>query len=94
MAVPVAGKLLLDTNVFVDYLRAGLHADWIFGRVGETICFLSSVVLMELRLGADTPRRRRAVDRIKVAFPSGRLIAPATVIRLSKPNLRRPAFGD
>lgn len=50
MAVPVAGKLLLDTNVFVDYLRAGLHADWIFGRVGETIRFLSSVVLMELRI--------------------------------------------
>lgn len=61
MAIPVAGKLLLDTNVFVDYLRAGLHADWVFGQVGDAIRFLSSVVLMELRLGADTLRRKRAV---------------------------------
>jgi hypothetical protein len=27
MAVPVAGKVLLDTNVFVDYLRVGLHTE-------------------------------------------------------------------
>ena len=64
MAVPVAGKVLLDTNVFIDYLRAGLHTDWVFGRVGNTVRFLSAIVLMELRLGADTPRRKRAVDRI------------------------------
>ena len=94
MAVPVAGKLLLDTNVFVDYLRAGLHADWIFGRVGETIRFLSSVVLMELRLGADTPRRRRAVDRIKVAIPSGRLIAPAPELFDHAGRLFRTLYGD
>ncbi len=77
MAVPVVGKVLLDTNVFIDYLRAGLHTDWVFGRVGNTVRFLSAIVLMELRLGADTPRRKRAVDQLQNAFPSGRLIAPA-----------------
>jgi len=41
MAVPVTGKVLLDTNVFVGYLRAGLHAEWVFGRVSNTIRFLS-----------------------------------------------------
>ena len=56
MAVPLAGKVLLDTNVFIDYLRQDRHADWVFGRVGHTVRFLSSVVLLELRLGADTPR--------------------------------------
>jgi predicted nucleic acid-binding protein len=71
MAVSVTGKVLLDTNVFIDYLRAGLHADWVFGRVGNLIRFLSAVVLMELRLGADTPRRKRAVDRITALFPRG-----------------------
>jgi predicted nucleic acid-binding protein len=76
VAVPVAGKVLLDTSVFIDYLRLQLHADWVFGRVGCTIRFLSSVVLMELRLGADTLPRRRAVDRIKAAFPDRRLVAP------------------
>ena len=94
MAVPVAGKLLLDTNVFVDYLRAGLYADWVFGRVGDTIRFLSSIVLMELRLGADTLRRKRAVDRIKAAFPSGRLIAPAPQLFDDAGRLFRLLYGD
>ena len=94
MAVLVSGKVLLDTNVFVDYLRADLHADWVFGRVGNTIRFLSSVVLMELRLGADTLRRKRAVDRIKAAFPSGRLIAPAPQLFERAGQLFRTLHGD
>ena len=76
MAVPISGKVVLDTNVFIDYLRADLHGDWIFGGVNNIIRFLSSIVLMELRLGADTARRKRAVDRIQAAFPTGRVIAP------------------
>lgn len=94
MAVSVTGKVLLDTNVFVDYLRAGLHADWVFGRVGNIIRFLSSVVLMELRLGADTPRRRRAVERITNAFPKGRLIAPAPLLFDHAGRLFRTLYGD
>ena len=69
-------KVVLDTNVFIHYLRAGLHADWVAGRVDGKLRFLSAVVLMELRLGADTPRRRRAVDRLADAFPPGRVLAP------------------
>jgi len=76
MAVPVAGKVLLDTNVFIDYLRTGAHERWVLGQVERTVRFLSSVVLMELRLGADTLPRRRAVDRVRAAFPPGRVIAP------------------
>jgi predicted nucleic acid-binding protein len=94
MAVPVAGKVLLDTNVFVDYLRVGLHTEWVFGRVGNTIRFLSAVVLMELRLGADTPRRKRAVDRIKNAFPPGRLIAPAPQLFDHAGRLFHTLYGD
>ena len=77
MAVLVTGKVLVDTNVFVDYLRANLHSEWVFGSVSHTIRFLSTIVLMELRLGADTWRRERAVDRILGAFPAGRQVAPA-----------------
>ena len=94
MAVPVAGKVLLDTNVFVDYLRANLHTDWVFGRVGNTIRFLSAVVLMELRLGADTLRRQKAVDRIQRAFPPGRLIAPAPHLFEHAGRLFRTLHGD
>ncbi len=94
MAISVTGKVLLDTNVFIDYLRADLHADWIFGGVSNTIRFLSSIVLMELRLGADTPRRKRAVDRIQVAFPTGRLIAPLPVLFDQAGRLFRTLYGD
>lgn len=71
------GKILLDTNVFIDYLRSGLHPQWVWGGTGPRVRFLSAVVLLELRLGADTPRRRRAVDRVRAAFPPERVVAPA-----------------
>ena len=77
MAVPLRGKIVLDTNVFIDYLRVGLHEDWVARQIDGTVRFLSSVVLMELRLGADTVRRRRLVDRIRASFPPGRLLAPS-----------------
>lgn len=77
MALPLARKLVIDTNVFIDYLRDDLSADWVFGRAGLVIRFLSSIVLLELGLGADTLKRRRAVDRVRAAFPKERIIAPS-----------------
>jgi len=94
LALSVTGKVLLDTNVFIDYLRADLHADWIFGGVSRIIRFLSPVVLMELRLGADTPRRNRAVDRIQAAFPGNRLIAPLPSLFDHAGRLFRALHGD
>jgi predicted nucleic acid-binding protein len=76
LALPLVGRLLLDTNVFIDYLRDGAHERWVFGHVGATVRFLSSVVLAELRLGADTLPRRRIVDRLRNAFPPERHLAP------------------
>jgi len=94
VALPVTGKVLLDTNVFIDYLRAELHADWIFGGVSHIIRFLSSVVLIELRIGADTPRRQRAIDRIQAAFPTSRLIAPLPPLFDHAGRLFRTLHGD
>lgn len=69
---------------------------WIgfLGGVSNTIRFLSSVVLMELRLGADTTPRKRAVDRIQAAFPTGRLIAPLPVLFDHARRLFRTLHGD
>lgn len=94
MAVQITGKVLLDTNVFIDYLRADLHADWIFGGVSNIIRFLSSIALMELRIGADTPRRQRAVDHIQAAFPPSRLIAPLPQLFDQAGRLFRILYGD
>jgi predicted nucleic acid-binding protein len=76
MAIPLARKVVIDTNIFIDYLRDDPSTEWVFARSGMAIRFLSSVVLMELHFGAHTPRRRRAVDRIRAAFPSERVLAP------------------
>jgi predicted nucleic acid-binding protein len=76
VAVSVTGKVLLDTNVFIDYLRTGAHDQCVLGRHGQITRFLSAIVLMELRLGADSPKRRRAIDRIQSAFPPERVLAP------------------
>lgn len=94
MALPIRGKVILDTNIFVDYLRLQLHTDWVFGNVGNAIRFLSSVVLMELRLGADTPRRKRAVDRIKAAFPDNRFIAPTAELYDKAGKVFRLLYGE
>lgn len=74
MALPVGGKVLLDTNVLIDYLRAGLHAEWVLGGGGGIIRFISAIVLLELRLGADTHKRKRAVDSLQQAFHSERIL--------------------
>ena len=73
----MTGKVVLDTNVFVDYLRYGLHEQWVSGRSAGLVRFLSSIVLMELRLGAGTPRRKRAVGALWRAFPERRIVAPS-----------------
>lgn len=77
MALSLSAKVVLDTNVFVDYLRAGMHAEWVLGPAGGRIRILSSVVLLELRFGADTPKRLRAIDRIRGAFPPARQVSPS-----------------
>lgn len=93
MAVPLGAKVVLDTNVFVDYLRAGLHAEWVLGPTSGRTRFLSSIVLLELVLGADSRKRRRAVDRIRQAFPTSRQISPSPESFLRAGRLFRLLHG-
>lgn len=55
-------RVLLDTNVYIDWLNTGTHERWLKG--GELVRHLSGVVLMELQAGATTPRAQRAVALI------------------------------
>lgn len=81
MALPIGGKVLLDTNVLIDFLRTGMHTEWVLGGHGTVVRFISAVVLLELRLGADTLKRKKAVDRIQQAFQAGRTlgVTPSTL---------------
>lgn len=93
MALPVGRKVLLDTNVIIDYLRAELHRNWVFGGHPNIIRFTSAVVLMELHLGANTPARQRAVARIETAFQQ-RILVPTAQIYTQAAQLFRALYGD
>ena len=94
MALPVVGKVLLDTNVLIDFLRVGMHTQWVVGGHGNVVRFISAIVLLELRLGADTPKRKKAVDRIQQAFHAGRTLGLTPSILDHAGRLFRALYGN
>lgn len=94
MALPIGGKVVLDTNVLIDFLRAGMHTEWVLGGHGTVVRFISAIALLELRLGADTPKRKKAVDRIQQAFRAGRTLGliPSTLDHAGR--LFRAMYGN
>jgi predicted nucleic acid-binding protein len=93
MAIPVTGKLMIDTNVFVSYLRAGLHENWIEGRIEETTRFLSSVVLFELTVGAGSNKRTNLIKRLVRTFPRSRIVAPTDSVYRKAADIFLRLFG-
>ena len=59
-------RVVIDTNIYIDWLNAGRHEDVLFQR--DAVKHLSAVVLMELRAGAFAVRDRRLVQRVESAF--------------------------
>lgn len=94
MALPIGGKVLLDTNVLIDFLRAGMYAEWILGGQGTVVRFISAVALLELRLGADTSKRKKAIDRLHQAFRSGRILGLTPPILDHAGRLFRTMYGN
>ena len=95
-------KILLDTNVLIDWLNSGRHES-VMTDPGYAR-FLSAVVVMELRAGANTRASRDAVNAITRAYgTSGRLFPPSTdafdragsvlrKLKLAGRNVRDSAF--
>ena len=69
-------KVVLDTNVYVDWLNEKLHDNFVLAP--GLVRYLSAVVLMELRAGAKTPRARRAVDELARPYRGGKRIVVPT----------------
>ena len=65
-------RVVIDTNLYVDWINRGAHEDVLFR--GETVRYLSAVVMMELRAGASTRRDRRFLQGLERAFESARRI--------------------
>lgn len=69
-------KALFDTNLYVGWLREGLHEDLFLGRGLAIHC--SAVVLLELQAGVVSRSAQRAVDQLGSTYrKAGRLVAPS-----------------
>lgn len=68
-------RILIDTNLYVDWINGRRHEDVLFQR--DAVTYLSSIVVMELYAGAFSDRERRLVRRLVATFARpGRLIVP------------------
>ena len=72
-------RLVIDTNVYIDWFNAGHYEEILFQR--DTVKHLSAVVLMELRASAFSPSDRRLVQRVERAFANaGRILVPSRAV--------------
>lgn len=72
-------KVVLDTNVYIDWINRGLGEQWLLG--SGLIRYLSAVVVMELRAGARTRNGRSAIDQLVRSYASGgRLVSPQVAV--------------
>lgn len=72
-------KVVLDTNVYVDWLNERRHEAVVF-EVG-TIRYLSGIVLMELAAGVRTPKDRKILRSLFSVFRrAGRILLPSASV--------------
>ena len=72
-------KVLLDTNVCIDWLNRGEHEAVMLGP--GFVRYLSAVVVMELWAGVSNRASREAVDALTRAYRSaGRLVSPSSEV--------------
>jgi len=72
-------RVVIDTNLYIDWLNRGRHEEILFQR--ETVKYLSAVVLMELQAGAFLKRDRRLLQRLQTAFErAGRILTPSRAV--------------
>jgi predicted nucleic acid-binding protein len=68
-------KVLIDTNIYVDWLNHGRHEDLMLGP--GLVRYFSAVAHMELAVGARSLPARRALNQLVRAYRSGdRLLVP------------------
>ena len=86
-------RLVIDTNVYIDWFNAGRHGDVLFQR--DTVKHLSAVVLMELRAGAFSVRDRRLVQRLESVFAkAGRILVPSRAVFVEAGDAMRRLQAD
>jgi len=70
-------RLIVDTNLYIDWLNAGKHEPILFQP--DAIRFMSAVVMMELLAGAHFPLdQRRLQDLFRTFAKLGRIVTPSS----------------
>ncbi len=72
-------RLLIDTNIYIDYLNGDKYKQVVFVGDYPKRLWLSSVVLMELYAGAFSHRSVALIDTIRKPFEARRMILIPTV---------------
>lgn len=69
-------RVVIDTNLYIDWLNEGRHQEVLFQR--DAVKYLSSVVVLELYAGAFSPGDRRVLRGIVAAFErADRMLVPS-----------------
>ena len=72
-------RVVIDTNLYIDWLNAGRHEDVLFQR--DAVKYLSTVVVLELYAGAFSPRDRRVLRGVVAAFERAeRILVPSGAV--------------
>ncbi len=72
-------RVVFDTNIWVDWLRSGLHAEWILG--SGLVRIFSSVVELELRAGVTSPKALKSLEQLVRAHErANRMLSPSSVV--------------
>lgn len=72
-------RVVVDTNLYIDWLNAGRHEGVLFQPDG--VKYLSAVVMLELYAGAFSPRDRRVVRGVVAAFDRvDRILVPSGAV--------------
>jgi tRNA(fMet)-specific endonuclease VapC len=72
-------RVVIDTNLYIDWLNAGRHEEVLFQR--DAVKYLSSVVVLELYAGAFLPRDRRVLRGVVAAFArADRMLVPSGAV--------------
>ena len=59
-------KLLIDTNIWIDWINRGAYEDLLLNK--NMVKYLSSIVLMELYAGVRKPKDKGQLDQLVRAF--------------------------
>ena len=72
-------RVVIDTNLYIDWLNAGRHEAVLFQR--DAVKYLSAVVILELYAGAFSSRDRRVVRSVVAAFDrADRILVPSGTV--------------